>query len=170
MAYLAVPLSWIEAGKATKEEIFRYFRDNQESFNNDIEALKQTAQVDIIDVKVAGDIQQYTTTEIQKSMPVFKSPFDLTITSFVVAALEGSTSGTLQVDLEVSEDNGANWSTRLTTPVELPAGSPGDISGAVNFINVAAQSFNQNDLVRITIPGVAVNQGAFHVSIYGELS
>lgn len=170
MAYDPVLDAWILAGKPTKEEIFQYLKANQESFNTDIEALKQTSQIDIIDTKIAGNITQYSTPEIQTRMPVFKSPYNLTITSFVVTLLAPSTSGILQVDLEVSTDNGANWSTRLTSPVEVSGLVAGSISGSVNFINIAAQSFNQNDLVRISIPGVQVNQGEFHVSIYGEVS
>lgn len=170
MAYDPVLDAWIAAGQPTKEEIFEFLKANQESFNTDIEALKQTSQVDIIDSKIAGGINSYTQAEIQQRMPVFKSPFDLTVTSFVVTLLEASTSGTLQVDIEVSTDNGANWSTRLTSPVEVTTSTVGSISGAVNWINVAAQSFDQNDLVRISIPGLQTGQGAFHVSIYGELS
>lgn len=170
MAYDPVLDAWIQAGKPTKEEIFEFFKANQESFNTDIEALKQTAQIDIIDVKIAGHIVDYTSSEIQERMPVFKAPVAAKMTSVVITLLEASTSGTLQVDIEVSTDNGVNWSTRLTTPVNLTGLTVGSLSGSVNFINVAAQSFNQNDLVRISIPGLQVNQGEFQVSIYGELA
>ena len=170
MAYDPVLDAWIQAGKPTKEEIFEFFKANQESFNTDIEALKQTAQIDIIDTKISGSITDYTQAEIQKRMPVFKAPVDSKMTSVVVTLLEASTSGTLQVDIEVSTDNGVNWSTRLTSPTSLTGLIVGSLSGAVNFINVAAQSFNQNDLVRVSIPGVQVGQGSFQISIYGELA
>lgn len=170
MAYIAVPDEWIEAGKPTREEIFQRLKDNQESFNTDIELLKQTSQIDIIDVKIAGDIGFYGQSDIQERMPVFKAPVTGTMTSFVVTLLEASTSGTLQVEVEKSTDNGVNWNPLLTTPVEVSGTTVGSISGAVNWINAAAQDFNQNDLIRITIPGVQAGQGAFHVSIYGELT
>jgi len=165
-----LPPSWIIAGKPTKEEIFDYIRDNQESFNTDIEALKQTSVIDIIDTKIAGKINDYTQAQIQNRMPVFKAPVSATMTSFVVSLLEASTSGTLQVEVEKSTDNGANWSPLLTSPVEVTGTTAGSISGAVNWINAAAQDFAQNDLIRITIPGLQVDQGAFSVSIYGELA
>lgn len=170
MAYDPVLDAWIQAGKPTKEEIFQYLKDNQESFNTDIELLKQTSQFDIIDCKIAGNINAYTQSEIQKRMPVFKAPIQGTITSVVLTLLETSTSGTLQVDIEKSIDNGANWSPLLSTPVEITGTSIGSLSGAVNFINIAAQDFNQNDLIRIAIPGLQIGQGAFHCSIYGELA
>lgn len=170
MAYIAIPDADIEAGKPTKEEIFQRIKANQESFNTDIEALKQTAAIDIIDVHINGKITQYTQSQIQERMPVFKAPVDATITSVVITLLESSTSGTLEVDIQKSTDNGVNWSTLLTSPVEVTGTSVGSLSGAVNFINAAAQNFNQNDLLRIAIPGLQTNQGGFHVSIYGELS
>lgn len=170
MAYDPVLDAWIQAGKPTKEEIFRFLKDNQESFNADIEALKQTSQIDIIDVKVGGDINGYSQAHIQKSMPVFKAPVSGSMTSVVVSLLSASTSGTLSVDIEVSTDDGANWSPRLTTPVTMTGTTAGSVSNAASWINVAAQDFNQNDLIRITIPGVQVDQGEFHVSVYGEVA
>ncbi len=170
MPYLAVPAAWIQAGLPTKEEIFQYLVDNQESFNTDIEQLKQTAAVDIIDTSISGPVDDYTTTEAQKYMPVFKAPVSGSITSVVLSLLENSTSGTLQIDLEKSIDNGANWSALLTSPVEVTGTTAGSISGSVNFINAAAQDFNQNDLIRIVLTGAQVEQGAFHVSVYGELA
>lgn len=169
MAYNPVLDAWIEAGKPTKEEIFEFLKANQESFNADIESLKQTSQFDIIDTRIAGSIDDYTQAEIQSRMPVFKAPVAGTIVSVVVTLLTASTSGTLQVDVQKSTDNGVNWSTLLTSPVEVTGTAVGSLSGAVNFINAAAQEFNQNDLIRIDIPGLQVNQGEFHVSIYGEL-
>lgn len=168
--YQAILDAWIQAGKATREEIFKRIKDNQESFNADIELLKQTSQIDIIDVRIAGSINNYNQAEIQSRMPVFKSPVDGTMTSVVINLLTPSTSGTLLVDIQKSSDNGLNWSTALTTPVELTGLTTGSISGAVNWINAAAQDFSQNDLIRIDIPGLQVNQGEFHVSIYGELA
>lgn len=169
MPFIELPAAWIEAGKPTKEEIFQYIRDNQDSFNVDIEALKQTATIDIIDCKIDGFPTDYTNTELQEYMPVFKAPVSGSITSVVLSLLQNSTSGTLQIDLEKSVDNGANWSALLTSPVEITGTSAGDSSTVVNFINAAAQDFNQNDLIRIVFTGAQVNQGAFHVSVYGEL-
>lgn len=170
MAYDPVLDAWIQAGKPTREEIFQYLKDNQESFNADIEALKQTAQVDVIDAKVAGNINSYNQAEIQERMPVYKAPVGATITSVVITLLETSTSGTLQVNIEKSIDDGVNWSPILTSPVSVTGTTVGSLSGAVNFIDTPSQSFDQNDLIRITIPGLQVNQGAFHVSIYAELT
>lgn len=170
MAYDPVLDAWIEAGKPTKEEIFQYLKANQESFNTDIEALKQTSQIDIFDVSFSGGIEVYSATEVQRRMPVFKAPVGATMTSFVVTLLEASSSGTLSIEIEKSTDNGANWSPLLSSPVQVTGATVGSISGAVNWIDVPSQSFNQNDLLRLVIDGVQVGQGKFHVSVYGEVS
>ncbi len=170
MAFTTIPPTWITAGKPTKEELFQYIKDNQDCFNTDIELLKQSSAIDIIDVAMAGDFIAYTASEIQTRMPVFKAPVTGTITSVVITLLEASTSGTLQIDLQKSTDNGANWSPLFTVPVEVTGTTPGSISGAVNFINTAAQDFNQNDLIRVVLTAVQNGQGKFHVSVYGELT
>lgn len=170
MAYTPIPSAWIEAGKPTKEEIFQYIRDNQESFNTDIEALKQTSRIDILDFNVVGYIEDYTQTEIDQLMPIFRAPVDATITQVLITLLTVSTSGSLQLQIEKSTDNGINWTPLLSTPVEITGTTVGSISGAVNFTSVAAQSFNENNLLRVQVEGLQVNQGNFHVSIYGELA
>lgn len=170
MAYVPIPASWIEAGKPTKEEIFQYIRDNQESFNTDIEALKQTAQIDILDFSVTGYIQDYTSGDLNNFIPMFRSPVNGTITQVLITLLSASTSGVLQIQIDRSSDNGVNWTPLLSTPVEITGTTVGSISGAVSFISPATQLFAQNDLLRARVVGVQVNQGKFHISIYGELS
>jgi hypothetical protein len=170
MAYTVIPAAWIEAGKPTKEEIFEYIRSNQESFNTDIEALKQTARIDILDFKVSGYISDYTVPELDTWTPMFRAPVSGTITQVLLTLLTVSTSGTLQIQMDKSTDNGINWTPLFSTPVSITGTSIGSISGAVNFVSPATQLFAENDLLRLRIVGVQVNQGNFHVSIYGELT
>lgn len=170
MPYSAIPAAWIEAGKPTKEELFDLIRSNQESFNTDIEALKQTARIDILDFNVVGYVDSYTEAEIDSVMPVFRAPVDATITQVLITLLTASTSGTLELQIEKSIDNGVNWTPLLSTPVSVTGTTVGSISGAVSFTSVAAQSFNENDMLRVSVEGLQVEQGNFHISIYGELS
>ena len=101
---------------------------------------------------------------------MFKAPISGTMTSVVMSVLTASTSGTLSVDIEISTDNGANFSTVLTTAVTLTGTTAGSISGAVNFINEAAQEYNKNALIRIVIQWLHTVQGEFHVRLYGEIA
>jgi hypothetical protein len=170
MAYVEIPDALIEIGEATKKEIFQGIKDNQESFNTDIEALKQTSTVDVFDVRFEGEFGAYSSVELEQFYPIFKAPVGVTMNSFVVTLLEASTSGTLEIGIEKSIDNGVNWTPLLSSPVQVTGAAVGSVSGAVNWVDVPSQSVNQNELLRITIETLQVDQGSFHVSVYGEVS
>lgn len=170
MAYVVIPDALIEIGQAVKKEIFSRIKANQESFNTDIEALKQTASVDIFDIRYSGNTNHYSAAEIASALPTYKAPVSATITSFIITLLTSSTSGNLEIMIEKSTDNGINWSPLLSGYVTLTGTTIGSVSGSVPWIDVPSQSFNQNDLLRLSIDGVQVNQGNFHVSVYGELA
>lgn len=170
MAYDPLLPAEIVPGEPTKSEIFTKVLNNQDQFDTDIAALQQTATIDIFDVKYTGEISQYTTAELNERSPMFKAPVSATFVSFVVTLLEASTSGTLEVEVDKSTDNGVNWTPLLSSAVTVTGTTVGSLSGAVNWVDVPSQSFAQNDLIRVRIPGLQVGQGAFHVSIYGELS
>lgn len=170
MAYTAINTSDIQVGKPVKKEIFDTIRANQESFNTDIEALKQTSIIDIFDVKFGGQINDYTSAEIQERIPVFRAPVSATIVAFKIVLLSASTSGNLEIEIDRSTDEGVNWTPLLNNPVTVTGTSIGSVSGTVDWVDVPSQSFAQNDLLRLRITGTQVDQGEFHVSIYGELS
>lgn len=170
MAYTVIPSGDIVAGKPTKEEIFDQIRTNQESFNTDIEALKQTSRIDIFNVKFSGEVNQYSQSELDSFAPTFKAPVDATMVSFVVTLLSASTSGNLEIGLEKSTDNGVNWTPLLNNPVTVSGSTVGSVSGVVDWVDVPSQSFDENDLLRIRVEGLQVDQGEFHVSIYGEVA
>lgn len=167
MAYDTLTAAQIAAGKALKEEILTKIKANQDSFNNDIQLLQGTSKVDVFDIKFTGDIENYTTSEIQDKNPVFKAPTAATLVSFVITLLETSTSGTLEIDLQKSTDDGVNWNTVLTSTVTLTGTTVGSLSGSVTF---SSDTYAQNDLLRLKIDGIQVGQGNFHVSVYSEVS
>lgn len=169
MAYVPLTLADIQAGKPTKEEIFTRIRSNQESFNTDIEALKQTSIIDVFDIKFGGDIESYTEAQVTSRIPVFKAPVDATMVSFVITLLAPSTSGSLEIEIDKSTNNGVTWSPLLNNPVTVSGIVTGSLSGTVDWISIASQSFNQGDLLRLRPTGIQVGQGEFHVSIYAEL-
>lgn len=171
MSYTALTPSDINAGKAVKEELFTTIRANQESFNTDIENLKQTSTVDIFNMKYAGSVSEYSASELNDLNPTFRSPVAATMVNFVVTLLELSTSGNLEIDLEKSTDDGVTWNDLLSTPVTVSGLTVGSKSGAVNWITGGVSDvLAQTDLLRIKVTGMHVNQGAFHISIYGEVS
>ena len=170
MAYVAIDSASIEVGKPVKKEIFDTIRSNQEGFNTDIEALKQTSTIDVFDVKFGGEINEYSAAEIATFIPVFRAPVSATMVAFKVVLLEASTSGNLEVEIEKSTDEGVNWTPLLSSPVTVTGTTVGSVSGTVSWVDVPSQSFAQNDLLRLSITGTQVDQGEFHVSIYAEVS
>lgn len=170
MAYDPVAAGDIVAGKPTKEEIFQKIVDNQDSFNTDIEALKQTSTIDVFDIKFGGEIDKYTGTQINTRIPVFRAPVGATMVAFKAVLLTASTSGDLEIEIDKSTDEGVNWTPLLNNPVEITTSTVGSISGTVDWVDVPSQSFAQGDLLRLRIVNVQVDQGEFHVSIYAEVA
>lgn len=169
MPFIPISNTDIEIGKPTKKEIFQTLKDDLDYFDTELEALQQTAKFDIFDIRFSGNMNQYTLAEASTRVPVYKAPVSGTIISFVATLLSTSTSGTLELNIERSSDNGVNWDALLSAPVQLTGITVGSLSGSVNWIDVTSQAFAQNDLLRVTIDGVQVDQGNFHLSIYGEL-
>jgi len=170
MAYISITDPQIEIGEATKKELFQKIKDNQEGFNTDIEALKQTSTIDIFNFRLSGALNEYTAAQLTDRAPTFKAPVAATITSFVLTLLTVSTSGDFEVQLDKSTDNGINFTPLLTTPVEITGTTVGSISTTVDFVDIPSQSFAQNDLLRLRVVGVQVDQGEVQISIYGEVS
>lgn len=170
MAYTVIDLTAIEVGKPVKKEIMEQLRTNQESFNTDIENLKQTATIDVFDIKFGGDIADYTAAEIAQRIPVFRAPVSATMVAFKIALLTASTSGTLEISIEKSTDDGVNWTPLLNNPVQVTGATVGSVSSTVDWVDIPSQSFAQGDLLRLVVDGVQVDQGEFHVSIYAEVA
>lgn len=170
MAYTALNTTDIQVGKPVKKELFDTIRSNQECFNTDIEALKQTATIDVFDVKFGGSINEYSAAEIATFIPVFRGPVAAQMVAFKVVLLTVSTSGNLEVELEKSTDEGVSWTPLLNNPVTVTGTTVGSVSGTVDWVDVPSQSFAQNDLLRLKITGTQVDQGEFHVSIYAEVA
>lgn len=169
MPYTPLPAADYEVGKPVKEELFDTIATNQDQFNSDIQSLQQVSKVDVFNIKISGKVEQYSTAQITSILPGYKAPVSATLVSFVVTLLEASTSGTLEVEIDRSVDDGVNWTPLLSSPVELTGTTVGSVSGAVNWVDVPSQSFDQNDLLRLRFTSVQVDQGAFNVSVYGEI-
>jgi hypothetical protein len=169
MPYVSLNAADIEAGKPVKEEIFSTIKDNEDYLNSAVAALQQSALVDIFNIKFGGDISNYTEAEITARIPVFKAPVDALITSFVITLLAPSTSGTLEIEIDKSTDNGVNWVALLNNPVAVTGLTTGSLSGTVDWVDVPSQSFNQGDLIRLRPTGIQVDQGEFQVAVYGEI-
>lgn len=171
MAYTPILDEWIEAGKPTKEEIFQFLKANQDFFSASIDALAQTATFSLFNTKVAGSISQYSLGQINARMPIFRAPVNAEINDVRVTLMDSSSSGTLTLQVERSVDDGVNWNPLLVgTGTELTGTDVGDSNGAVNFIDIDTNIFQQGDLFRIQLTTLQAGQGAFHVNITAEVA
>ena len=169
MAFLPIPAAWIEAGKPTKEEIFQYLVDNQESFNADIELLKQTSRISIFNTRIHGSFREYSEAQLLEILPVFRAMATGFITEVRLAQLGTDATGTFTVQFDKSIDGGSSWLPILSTPVVLTLGSPGNSSTGVNFVT-GGENFNQNDMIRVRLLGSSGTPESFHINVYGELA
>lgn len=169
MAYIPLNDTDIEAGKPVKEELFQQIKENEEFFNDAVEAFSSSTVLDMFNIKFEGDMENYDPDDVATRIPVFKAPAAGTIQSFVITLLEASTSGSIQIDIDKSVDNGINWTALLNNPVEVTGTTIGSISSTVDYVDLASQSFDQGDLLRLRISGLQSGQGDFHVAIYAEL-
>lgn len=170
MAYNELDPAKFNVGKATKKELWQTVHDNQESFNTDIENLKQTGILDVFNIKFGGDISEYSAAEIAERIPVFRGPVNATMVAFKIVLLTASTSGTLEISLEKSTDDGVNWTPLLNNPVAVTGLIVGSVSSTVDWVDIPSQSFGQGDLLRLVVDGIQVDQGEFHISIYSEVA
>lgn len=170
MAYSAFTSVEIEVGKSTKKELFQKVKDNFDDHESRIAAVEQTAIQQIMNCKVIGDIENYSSSQILQRSPVWRAPFDGSIISFVATLLTVSTSGTLSFQLYKSIDNGVNWTPLLSSATTLTGTTVGSQNGSVTFVNAESQLFDQGDLLRVDITTVQVGQGDFQFSMDAELS
>lgn len=165
MPYVPLDPADIVAGKPTKEEIFQQIHDNLESLNSSVENLSQTSKFDLFNIKYTGDMENYSLTQLNNKAPVYRASINGEVVEFKAILLEASTSGTLELDIEKSIDNGINWISMLNNPVQVTGATVGSASGAVDWLD---QTFLLGDLIRVSFVNVQVGQGAFALHIFGE--
>lgn len=156
----------IAAGQPTKEELFTKIRDNQLEFESNIASLQSGAsKTQIFNLAYTGYMDDYDITDLNERTAVFSAPNGFEIVQFKISLLSASVSGTLGVIIEKSTDDGANWTSIMTSTLQLTGTTAGSVSGVPSFSNDAV---NQGDLLRLTFQSQQVDQGDFKITVYGE--
>lgn len=156
----------IAAGQPTKEELFTKIRDNQIEFESNIASLQSGAsKTQIFNLAYTGYMDDYDITDLNERTAVFSAPNGFEIVQFKISLLSASVSGTLGVIIEKSTDDGANWTSIMTSTLQLTGTTAGSVSGVPSFSNDAV---NQGDLLRLTFQSQQVDQGDFKITVYGE--
>lgn len=178
MAFLSIPSSWLTVGEAIKKQLFLRIKDSLDNHEGRINSLESGAnKIDIFNFEVIGYVSYYSSTELV-GLGTFKAPTDMILTEVGITLTNSpstptlsSSSGSLQIDLERSLDNGATWSTILISRPTIGDGqmNAGEVSGLVSFID-GGEVLNAGDLLRVNVTSKKDTQGAFLITTYGELS
>lgn len=177
MAFVTIPTSLIEVGKALKKELFDLIKDNFDDHESRINSIELGAnKVEVFNFEVIGFINNYTIAELEQ-IGTHRAPSDFTLTDVTITLLNrdsdvaSSSAGVLSIDVEKSTDDGATWSSVLSGLPEIADGvsATGSTSGVVGFVT-GGDEIEQNDLLRVNVASKKDTQGSFLITVYGELA
>jgi len=176
MAFISIPSSLIQVGKAVKKELFDKIKDNFDDHETRINGIELGAnKVEVFNFEVIGFINNYTAAELVQ-IGTHRATSDFTLTEAKLTLMNGSsgasstTSGVLSIDLQISSDNGVTWATVLSGLPEIPDGTnaTGSESSSVVF-TTGGEDVLQDDLLRVNVTSKKDTQGSFLITVYGEL-
>ena len=111
MAFISIPSSLIQVGKAVKKELFDKIKDNFDDHETRINGIELGAnKVEVFNFEVIGFINNYTAAELVQ-IGTHRATSDFTLTEAKLTLMNGSsgasstTSGVLSIDLQISSDN-----------------------------------------------------------------
>jgi len=177
MAFITIPSTLIEVGKAIKKELFDLIKDNFDDHESRINGIELGAnKVEVFNFEVMGFVNNYTALELTQ-IGTHRAPSDFTLIEAKITLMNGSsgvtssTSGVLSIDVQRSIDNGSTWNTILSGLPEIADGinATGSESASVVFIS-GGEDISQDDLIRVNVATKKDTQGSFLITVYGELA
>lgn len=176
MAFVTIPSTWTQVGKALKKELFDYIKNNFDDHETRINSIEQGInKVEVFNGEVIGYISNYSVSELV-GIGTYRASQSFNIDEAKIIILNSSSSptissneGILEVDVEKSQDNGVTWDSIFTVRPKVDNGisATGSESGAVTFSDNAIAV---DDLIRLNVTSKKDSQGSFLVSIFGTLS
>jgi len=177
MAFISLPSTWIEVGRALKKKIFNNLKNSLDDHETRINGLEEGAnKIELFNFEVMGYINHYSAAELVQ-IGTFKAPIDLTIIEASLTLMNSSngptsnSDGYLEIDLQKSTDNGVTWNTILETKPRIEVGvtDTGSVSGIVTFIT-NGENINADEIVRVNVTSKKDTQGSFLITVYGEIA
>lgn len=168
MAYVTIPSGDLDVGDPIKKDIMDLIKDNLDDHETRINSIEGGFnKVSVFNGKVAN-AGLYTSASTLEGLDVYTAPQAFTLTSAIVTVDVAGTSGTLEIDVQKSTDDGASWATVFSTKPSVAFGA-GNNSVSTNAV-FSVTSVAAGDLLRLDISGFQVPQRAFWVYVIGELS
>lgn len=175
MSYIPLDLAEIKAGEPLKEEILQQIRSNQNSFNDTLQGILAGGTVVVSNLLIQG-VSDPTTSVLTSKMPIFRARF-VTRLIWWQLAFPGihpddtvDTSGTLNINLEKSENNGSTWNEILSSDISTSGETiGGSITASLTPASTDANVLNPGDMVRIKYKDRRALEPNHHHLIIGEL-
>jgi hypothetical protein len=170
MAFVSIPNSIIQIGKAIKKELWDILKGSLDDHESRLSVLEAGAsQVVIFDETIYNSTRAATLT----GMLFFKASRDITVTSVQIQIFETGviTTGLLKVDLKkASSLDPAFFSSILTTEAEIDFTTANDFETDNATINPVLNAVPIDSYLRVDVTSLpATPLGKFRVRIFGEL-
>lgn len=171
MAFITIPSSIIQVGKAIKKEIFDLLKGNLDDLDSRVSSLEVGAtKIDIFKFQFANAASFNTATGVF----YYEADQDFTITDVYLRIFEkGTLTGTLEIDIKKSATDldGPSFSSIFTTLPSIAMASASNYDASINQVfNPSQVNIQKGDFLRVDITSMPLNGvlGKFLLTAYGE--
>jgi len=163
MAFVALTTAEVTTGQPTKAEVGLKIKNNFD----DHESRLTSAETAIntyrpIEFTVSGGYWVFVPKD---GVLVERLNFDINVLSGRILVIDAGTAGTLEVDVEYSDDNGASWSSIFSTlpSVVYTAGNYALSTNGVLSTQISTNGLDTGDLLRLNIDTAQTGNELFKV-------
>lgn len=165
MAFMSIPSAWVEAGKALKESLFLYIKNNFDDHEARIAGVEAAVEgAAPLTMTVHGKYWLLSTTEKTNVVKALVAS-DITITAVRLYINKAGTSGTTEVNLLTNTLAGPSYTTIFTTRPSVGFGSGDDAVSTNAIVDVANANVDAGDIIRLDLITSQVEGDGFQVLI-----
>lgn len=172
MAFVPINPADVLTGEPVTTDLGQLIKENFDDHESRILALDTLNTVQLFDLTV---IRPQNAALINRNIPVYRASFALRLTGFSLSfpgMFPGDTfngTGTLNIQLEKSTDNGSNWSSILSAPITATTQQVGDVITTINY-TLGQDELNAGDMLRFqyVVGSIRAVEPNHHLVILGE--
>jgi hypothetical protein len=170
MAFISIPSSLIQVGKAVKKSLFQLTKDNFDDLESRLSAVEVTGTF----VEIADEtVYSATTAATLTGVLFYKAKQNVRVTKVQIQIFEkGSiSSGLLTVDLKKNSTlNPVGFASILTTQASINFASDPDFTADDAVINSVLNDLSVGDFLRVDVTALpATPLSKFRIIVSGEL-
>lgn len=151
MSFVPLDNADIEAGQPVTEDLVKQIKDNLDELKSSVDAVEESAAFDIYNLTVTNPEDPAL---INRRLPVFRARVETKITGLNFAFPQvyndesEDLSGTLEVELEKSQDGGVTWNSILSSPITATTQGVGDVITTISFSSTGVEDLDVGDMIR----------------------